>query len=406
MDNPAGRFVSRNLAKVPPDAIFDRLPALQQSTEPASQFTRGVVGDIALPTIRNDIYEARKQRPGLMGTIDWLRSTTPAGWAMTKGIQAFGSPEVPDIRGTVAKHLPAFLAATAADPEAATAGPYGNVAKQLASTVDVSKGNPSVAAANWAHIMGAPYEQAVRIRHAFPDRLTPDMGSIWQGIRKSPQNLKRRADDMRRLLPGATVPAEKEGAVQALARLSCEKQADFNDYLPLLAGAGLGGVAGHLIGRFRGSKHPWQDTLTGAGLGGLVGMATGANRAAYEPPVGSSMENLADAVSPYYKDVPGGFEQVVTDAEANQAPYDPSIATVPWKAEDLKTKMPVTTVTEEAARADPNWPKGVGADTDTLGHTTLNTRVGGAEPPAEIKLVAPASRGKTRFGTNNSRSMS
>jgi hypothetical protein len=384
MDNPVGRFIGRNLAKVSPDAIFDRLPTLQPRTDPTSQFTHGVVGDIALPIVRHDIYQARKNRPGMMGTIDALRSTTPFGWTMTKGLQALGSPKAPDLRGAVAKHLPAFLAKTNADPAALTAGPYGNVAKQLASTVDISKGNPNVAAANWAMLSGRPREQAEKLRKAFPDRLTPTMGDIWQGARNAPQNIKQRVEGIRRLLPGA---AEKEGAarrgraVTALAKLTTEKQADTNQVLaPALVGAGVGGLGGWGLGRLLHSEHPWRDALYGAGVGSLLGVnyagvkSVGAMPGREEaerllptpiPEENTTRENLFENVKDYYKDVEGGPDEALREAVKNQQPMSAAIGAPVYTEKDVRTPIPITEVDV------PDVPLGKAPNKGLMGVTTM-----------------------------------
>jgi hypothetical protein len=325
------------------------------SQEPASQFTRGVVGDIAVPTMRNDIYMARKNRPGLMGTIDALRSTTPFGWTMTKGLQALGSPKAPDIRGAVTKHLPAFLASTAVNPEAATAGPYGNVAKQLASTVDFTRGKARRATAYWGSMTGAmPREKAHKLYETEVPTGVPDptIGDLWHRLRNR--------------IPYGQQPTEKKGAasrgqaVTALARLTTEKQADLNNVLaPALVGAGVGGVGGWGLGKLLGTGRPWRDALYGAGVGGIAGVnyaglqsmdETGSRAAANRllpepPPPGSTTnESLFDQVKHYYKDVEGGPDEALREAVKNQQPMSSAIGAPIYTEQDVRTPVPITEV--------------------------------------------------------------
>ena len=375
------------------------------SQEPASQFTRGVVGDIAVPTMRNDIYMARKNRPGLMGTIDALRSTTPFGWTMTKGLQALGSPKAPDIRGAVTKHLPALLASTAVNPEAATAGPYGNVAKQLASTVDFTRGKARRATAYWGSMTGAmPREKAHKLYETEVPTGVPDptIGDLWHRLRNR--------------IPYGQQPTEKKGAasrgqaVTALARLTTEKQADVNSVLaPALVGAGVGGVGGWGLGKLLGTGRPWRDALYGAGAGSLLGINYAGAARAGGPPEESSWDapgspearrllptpmpkentkrqSLFENVKDYYKDVEGGPDEALRQAVKNQQSMSPTIPSPVYTEKDVHTPIPITEVDV------PDVPIGQPPNKGLMGLTTLK------HDPALIRIGVVGREDAARAG--------
>jgi hypothetical protein len=340
---------------------------LTNSQEPASKFVRGVIGDIAVPTIRNDIYNARQTKPWLMGAIDTLRSTTPAGWLATQGLKAFGSETPPDIAGAVQQHAPGLLAGTAENPEAVAASPYAGLIKSMTPAVAPQTAGQPSAAEGVAHYI----------------RTT------------NPENARERYNQMRRLLPQMPL-ASIAGNIKAGSALE--------GLTPVLAGAGLGGLAGNLYGRFRGSEDLWSDTLGGAAVGGaggaaysLVNKAQGAPTIPkpvprpYTPPPGSQPKNLVEAVKPYYANVPGGVEGAIARAQANQAPVEKSLAMAPWKAEDIRANIPVSEITKDQAAVDPRRPPETsGATLKGWSESNFDEAVRNPNAPtAKIKMITP-----------------
>jgi hypothetical protein len=193
-------------------------------------------------------------------------------------------------------------------------------------------------------------------------------------------------------------------AVGWLARLG-EKQGDFKDYAPMLIGAGAGGLGGWGLGKLFGSEDPLRDVIYGAGLGGLggayyIGRAKAqrlqqqqqqqppvapAPDAPYVVPPGAKMKSLAESLDPYYGKMEGGVEGVIRRAEGKQVPYAPSIPSVPWKAEDLHTKVPVVEVPGKTVKL----PKGIaipGAENETYAGVTTPMVNRPAAPPAVITM--------------------
>jgi GNAT superfamily N-acetyltransferase len=184
-----------------------------------------------------------------------------------------------------------------------------------------------------------------------------------------------------------------------------EKRADLRqDLAPVLAGAGLGGLAGHLVGTIRGAENPWRDALWGAGLGGLAGGGASYYSRTHPPvpsgpvappgPGGPSgpvapqrTGNLAENIEHYYKDAPGGFEGAAARAEARQQPYGPRVGMVPWRRQDLDVKVPITTLTPAQARADLNWSGGHGGTLRGWAESDQRALRDPAQPPARIKLI-------------------
>jgi hypothetical protein len=220
-------------------------------------------------------------------------------------------------------------------------------------------------------------------------------------------------------------PTKAAGALAKLGQWSAsEKQADASDIIaPTLIGAGLGGAGGYGIGQVFGSEDPWRDTMYGGGLGGIIGARAGLNRAASAspwsppspgsplpslpgssppapsgappassglPPVSSrtKMRSLADVIAPYYKGLPGGFGGAVARAEQNQVPYAGSIGSVPWKAEDLQAKVPVTSLTPSEALVAKDRPKAA-PDTELRGWATprINQAAKDNGPVANVTVV-------------------
>jgi hypothetical protein len=114
--------------------------------DPTSKLVRGVTGDVAGPFLLAEVHGARQTKPLLMGTIDALRSTTPFGWLMTRGIKALGSEAPVPLSPALARHMPAYTASVALNPESAYAGPYGAAARNIAPLVNVSGGHGPVPA--------------------------------------------------------------------------------------------------------------------------------------------------------------------------------------------------------------------------------------------------------------------
>jgi hypothetical protein len=400
------QWLAGGLSKVLPSSWVNQAPPSWARQDPTSQLVRNVASETAIPFLRHDIQEARQTRPTLMGTIDRLRSTTPAGWLATQGIKQFGSEEAPPLGAAVQRHMPAFTAATAQDPSAAEQGPYAQIARRIRSVMDLEHGNARLAAA-YAQLRAGTLspEQFQQIRDAevaqLPGRpAAPTLGEMWRLRTAAPQ---AQLSALRRLMPQVSPPM----ALAGLGKAGAIKQADFQDYVPALAGLGLGGAGGWGLGQLLGSEHPWRDTLYGASMGGLAGAVIGGRKGQAAVPTRSTpgpapgpapapvpgpepegvmAANLAENVAPYYKDVPGGFKGVAAGAQGRQQPYAESLGLIPWNEADLRTDIPITTV----SRAKAVLPSGAPAGGKLMGWTQEAITGDPKIPPANITLIAPA----------------
>lgn len=84
-----------------------------------------------VPTIRRDINSARRTRPLTMGLADTLRSMTPGGYLLTRGIKALGTDEQPDYEGIADWNARRYGSAIANDPEGTAASPFTGIWKDV-----------------------------------------------------------------------------------------------------------------------------------------------------------------------------------------------------------------------------------------------------------------------------------
>lgn len=84
-----------------------------------------------VPTIRRDINSARRNRPITMGIADTLRSMTPGGYLLTRGIRALGTDEPPDYAGIADWNARRYGEAIANDPEGTAASPFTGIWKDV-----------------------------------------------------------------------------------------------------------------------------------------------------------------------------------------------------------------------------------------------------------------------------------
>lgn len=143
---------------------------------PFSRLHGDVARGVALPLLRNDLYESRRRRPWLFGATDALRSTTPAGLLATAGIRALGSPEPPDFGGAVAAGLKGRAAEFLRSP-AAFSGPFADVYRDVLPASAVRAGDARNSSGDSAYFAGVAPPDAVR-------KIRGDYGSGWlPGVR-------------------------------------------------------------------------------------------------------------------------------------------------------------------------------------------------------------------------------
>ncbi len=152
----------------------------------ASKLTTDVVKDVAVPTIRNDIYTARQNNPGWYGMVDTMRSTTPVGLATTLGIRALGSSQPPDVAGAIAKHAPKYAPEIAANPEASAKSPFVRAFNQVAPSDMLARSYPRVAGAGLGYHAGVlSRDDALQMGGIRTKQFGPTFGQLGKAISTS-----------------------------------------------------------------------------------------------------------------------------------------------------------------------------------------------------------------------------
>jgi hypothetical protein len=178
------------------------------ATDPLSRLVGNVARQTAVPYVRHDLYQARQSRPWLMGTIDTLRSLTPAGLLATIGLRQLGSAQPADIGASVREHLPEYLGQAARAPGEAFTGPFAEAARHVVpDTTALAQGRPrkSLAVLGWE--LGLPWSRMQSVDHGGPQSpfLNPTYGQAGQGIQTAD-----RAARAARLL-GSLLPDRDQG---------------------------------------------------------------------------------------------------------------------------------------------------------------------------------------------------
>jgi hypothetical protein len=173
---------------------------------PMSRMHADIAMQSLLPTIRRDINSARRNRPITMGIADTLRSMTPGGYLLTRGIKALGTDEPPDYEGIADWNARRYGEAIANDPEGTAASPFTGIWKDVLPPAQQMADMPGPRRSLFQHAI-PPYnswaaanpDQARTAQlasaqldanttdpvHVGPTELTPgggDLGSRWSRV--------------------------------------------------------------------------------------------------------------------------------------------------------------------------------------------------------------------------------